>query len=140
MRTTPLKTPSKNSHHTTSPSSQLTILIRIEPFITSLPQLKQKCLLPIAPPTTPRPQSPSMYPRSLNPRRTTGQKSPIPRREDAFRIELPRGSSVCTASTNFVKSSLTYCRRQGQRSKGAPGKRCREPSPCWALLQYTRSR
>lgn len=140
MRTTPLKTPSKNSHQTTSRSSQLTILIKIEPYITSLPQLKQKCLLPIAPPTTLRPQSPSMYPRSLNPRRTTGQRSPILRREDAFRIELPRESSVCKTSANCVKSSLTSCRRQGQRSKGAPGKRCREPSPCRALLQYTRSR
>ena len=87
----------KNSSHTRFPASQLTILIRIEPSSTNhLLQQKQrpKCLLPIALPITVPLQRARGILQSPNPRRTIGLRSQTLRREDAFRIELHRESSV----------------------------------------------
>ena len=122
MRTNHLKNPLKNKIQPRFPASQLTILIKIESSTIQLLLLKTRCPLPTGLPII-HPRRENITLQSPNPRRTTGRISPILKREDAFKIELHRESSVSLALSYNFKLLMTW---KGDKAKEAKERQDRE--------------
>lgn len=126
---------------TLSPQLQLRILIEIKVSSTShRPPQKQRNQCPPGLPITHPPRKENILPlRNPNQRRTIGPRSQTLRREDAFRIESRRESSVRHPPTSHQILSNSVNRRQSQRNQRKSRTRRNQPSTCRTLLQYARS-